>query len=101
MARWHKVAAVSDIPAGEGKTVEVSAKPIALFNNDGTFQAIDNTCPHRGGSLGDGKLKDNCVVCPLHQWTFNLKTGQNIRNPQVSLTVYPVLVQGGDIYIEV
>lgn len=101
MARWHKVAQISDIPVGEGKTVDIFGKPIALFNNNGVFQAIDNTCPHRNGSLGEGHLKDNGVVCPLHQWTFDLETGHNIRNPQMQLKIYPTVVQGNDIYIEV
>lgn len=84
MARWHKVAQISDIPVGEGKTVDIFGKPIALFNNNGVFQAIDNG-----------------VVCPLHQWTFDLEKGHNIRNPQMQLKIYPTVVQGNDIYIEV
>lgn len=100
--KWHRVACVSDLQAGEGKTVEpVPGKPIALLNNDGVFQAIDNTCPHRGGSLSDGKIKDNCIVCPLHQWTFNLATGENIRNPKVKLHVYQIKVEGDAIWIAI
>lgn len=101
MPHWHAVAKISDLAPGEGKTIDVFGKPIALFNDGGTFRAIDNTCPHRGGSLGDGKLKENCVVCPLHQWTFNLESGKNIRNPQVKLNVYPTKTKGDDIWITV
>ncbi|MBI4125114.1 MAG: Rieske (2Fe-2S) protein [Deltaproteobacteria bacterium] len=99
--KWFKAALVSDLASGEGKTVEpVPGRPIALFNNHGTFQAIDNVCPHRGGFLSEGRLKENCVIWPLHQWTFDLKTGENIRNPQVKLRVYPVRVRGEDVWIE-
>lgn len=101
MTQWHAVAKISDLEPGEGKTVDLFGKPIALFNDGGTFRAIDNTCPHRGGSLGDGKLKENCVVCPLHQWTFNLSSGENIRNPAVKLKVYPCRREGEDILIAV
>ncbi|OGQ05683.1 MAG: hypothetical protein A2W61_00640 [Deltaproteobacteria bacterium RIFCSPLOWO2_01_44_7] len=101
MPNWYKVAKISDLKIGEGKTVDIHGKPIALFNNGGTFQAIDNTCPHRGGSLGEGKLKENCVVCPLHQWTFNLETGQNIRNTAVKLNVYPTKIEGEEVWIEI
>lgn len=99
---WYKVAQVSDLLPGEGKTVEpLPGRPIALFNNGRIFQAIDNTCPHRGGSLGNGRLQNNCVVCPLHQWTFNLATGENIRNPQVKLRIYPVQIREGAVWIAV
>lgn len=101
MARWHKVCGVSDLKLGEGKTVDCRGKPIAIFNNGGIFKAIDNTCPHRGGSLGEGALKNGCVICPLHQWTFNLETGKNIRNPAVRLDVYPCRTEGEDILIAV
>jgi len=101
MPNWYKVAKIADLEIGEGKTVDVHGKPIALFNNGGIFRAIDNTCPHRGGSLGEGKLKDHCVICPLHQWTFNLETGQNIRNLRVKLKVYPVKIEMDDVLIEV
>lgn len=101
--QWYKVAQTSDLKPGEGKTVEpILGKPIALFNNNGVFEAIDNICPHKGGFLSDGKLtKDNCVVCPLHQWTFDLKTGENIRNPAVKLNIYPVRVKGDEIWIAI
>lgn len=101
MPKWCKVAKTSDLKIGEGKTVDIFGKPIALFNNNGKFRAIDNTCPHRHGSLGEGHLKNNCVVCPLHQWTFNLETGENIRNPEVKLNVYPTRIDGEDIWIAV
>lgn len=100
--KWYKVAHVSDLKPGEGKTVEPEyGKPIALFNNGGTFQAIDNICPHKGGLLSDGTVKDNCVICPLHQWTFNLETGENIRNPRIKLNIYPVRIKGEEIWIAI
>lgn len=40
-------------------------------DEDGTAHCISNTCTHRGGSLGDGKMVDNCVQCPYHGWKFN------------------------------
>ena len=99
MAKWHFVIKVSELNPGEGKTVDIFGKAIALFNDDGIFKAIDNTCPHRNGSLGEGKLKDHCIVCPLHQWTFNLETGVNIRNPEVCLQIYPVKIEGEEVWI--
>ena len=47
-----RIAAVSDIPRGEGKSFSVKGKTFAVFNVDGRFYALGNVCPHRGGSLG-------------------------------------------------
>lgn len=99
MSNWYRVANVAILKLGEGKTIDIGGKAIALFNNEGKFQAIDNTCPHRGASLGEGTLKNNCVTCPWHQWTFNLETGENIRNPKIKLCVYSVRQEGEDIWI--
>lgn len=100
--KWYKVAHTSEIKSGEGKTVEpIHGRPIALFNNHGTFQAIDNICPHKGGPLSDGTLKDNCVTCPWHQWSFNLENGENIRNPAIKLQTYSVRVKGDEVWIAI
>lgn len=99
MPQWKKVAECSELKNGEGKTVDCFGKAIALFNDGGHFKAVANTCPHRGGSLGDGTLKNHCVVCPLHQWTFHLDSGENTRNPEVKLHVYPTKLEGEEILI--
>ena len=51
MAEFRKAARTEDVPAGQGKKVKAGGKHIALFNIDGTYYAIDDTCPHRGGPL--------------------------------------------------
>ncbi len=51
-----KVATAADVPIGEGRVVQAGARSLALFNVDGAYHVIDNTCPHRGGPMGDGDL---------------------------------------------
>ena len=50
MSEFVKVAQVKDVPAGTGISIEAGGKAIALFNCDGTFLAMDDTCPHQGGA---------------------------------------------------
>ncbi len=38
---------------------------------EGKANCVSNTCTHRGGSLGDGKVKDGCIQCPYHGWRFD------------------------------
>ena len=49
MAQFIKVASTADLAPSEAKCVEVAGKRIALFNLEGSFYAIDDTCTHRGG----------------------------------------------------
>ena len=53
MAEMVKVANTDELEPGQGMVAEVGDKEIALFNVDGTFYAVNNTCVHRGGPLGD------------------------------------------------
>ena len=44
MAEFVTIAQAGDVPPGEGRVVEANGKEIALFNVNGIFHAIDNTC---------------------------------------------------------
>lgn len=61
--------------------------------------AMDNECPHRGGSLSQGWVTDGKVACPLHQWQFNLKDGQCPMVKTAKVSVYPVEIRDGEIWI--
>ncbi len=41
MANFVKVAQTSEIPAGQGKCVEVEGRRLAIFNVDGSYYAIE------------------------------------------------------------
>lgn len=69
------VARVADVAPGTAKAVVVGEREIALFNVDGTFYALDNTCPHQGGPLAEGWIEGRRVTCPWHAWTFELASG--------------------------
>ena len=94
------LAAVEDVPAGEGRVVEIEGKDLALFNVDGTFYAIDNACAHRGGPLGEGDLEGRFVSCPWHAWRWDVTTGANANNPAVRMACFPVAVENGAVFVE-
>jgi nitrite reductase/ring-hydroxylating ferredoxin subunit len=102
MATFHKVAELKDLAPGACKAVEVNGKSIALFNVDGTFYAIVDACPHRGGSLSMGTLEGTTVTCPLHGAEFDVTTGRNLSPPAPGIVgSYKVRVEGNDIQVEV
>jgi nitrite reductase/ring-hydroxylating ferredoxin subunit len=101
MSDFVKVASLSDLEAGTCKTVEVNDKSVALFNVGGTVYALDNTCLHRGGPLGEGMLEADIITCPWHSWQYSVKTGENVRNSAVKVVTYPVQVEGNDIKVAI
>jgi NAD(P)H-dependent nitrite reductase small subunit len=101
MGTFVRVAAIGEIAPGQGKTVEVNGRDIALFNVGGTFHAIDNTCKHRGGPLGEGELDGTVVTCPLHAWTYDVTTGECFDDPACGVDRFAVKVEGDEILVEV
>jgi NAD(P)H-dependent nitrite reductase small subunit len=90
-----------EIPPGSSKVVQVRNHAIAIFNHAGTLYAIENTCPHQGGPLGEGYLEENGVIsCPWHGWTFDLKTGVSPLDRDVRVGCYPVAVEDGQIVVD-
>jgi nitrite reductase/ring-hydroxylating ferredoxin subunit len=93
------VASISELELGSCKTVEVQGKVIALFNVGGRIYALDNTCLHQGGPLGEGRLEGEVVTCPWHFWEFNVRTGEKVGEPSLRVATYPVQVEGDDIKV--
>lgn len=99
MASFVKVCKKTDIAAGSGKTVSVNGTAVALFNVDGTFYAVNDTCLHRGGPLGEGELDGKIAICPWHGWRWDVTSGVNQLNPAVSVKTYEVKVEGEDVFV--
>ena len=100
MGEWIRVANADELGAGNGIVVEVNDKCLAVFNVDGAFHVTDNTCLHRGGPLGEGDLEGETVTCPWHGWEYNVKTGHCANNPSSNIKVYQMIVEEGEVKIE-
>ena len=101
MPEYVKVAQASELEPNRGKLIEVQGKKIALFNVDGKFHAIDNTCTHRGGPLSEGELEGDEVTCPWHGAKFKVSTGEVLGLPAPQgVGCYKVRVNGPDIELE-
>ena len=102
MPKTVKIAQTSELSPGTGKVVQAEGRSIAVFNVEGTFYAIDNTCTHRGGPLGEGELKGDTVECPWHGAHFNVKTGAvTVPTAPSGVRSFPVKVEGSDVLVEV
>src|SRR5437667_5805020 len=102
MAQFVKVASTTDLAPGEAKCVEAAGTQRALFNLEGSFYAIDDTCPHRGGPLSEGEVSGEEVTCPWHGAVYNIKPGAVLGPPAPrGVASYAVRVRGADVEVEV
>lgn len=99
MAKFTKVCQTGDVKPGSGKSIEIDGKVIALFNVDGKFYAIDDTCRHRGGPLGEGELEGKIVICPWHGWRYDVTTGANELVPEQPTQGYEVKIEADDVFV--
>lgn len=106
---------------GERTIISVGNQEVGVFNVDGEYRAILNTCLHQNGPLCEGKILpeiegrfvepgkrtveefgDSMVVkCPWHGWEYDLETGQLKDDERLRLPVFDVVVEDGTIYLEV
>ena len=98
---FHAVLDESALADNRMEIVELSDRKIVLIKSFGKVYALDNTCPHLGGSLGRGTLRDNSVICPLHHWTFDLMTGKCVSGvPDERVATYETKVENGKILVK-
>jgi 3-phenylpropionate/trans-cinnamate dioxygenase ferredoxin component len=101
MGEYFKVAQASEIEPNHAKVVVMQGRKIALFNVDGKFYAIDNTCTHSGGPLALGELRGDEITCPMHGAKFKVSSGEVLGPPaRQGVHSYKVRVNGPDIELE-
>ncbi|MQA09374.1 MAG: Rieske 2Fe-2S domain-containing protein [Pseudonocardiaceae bacterium] len=110
--RVFVVGTAEEIPPGTSKIANIEGRSVGVFNIDGEYFAVRNTCPHASGPLCQG-VRSGMVVskepghyeyirrgefirCPWHQWEFDIRTGQSWFDPHKSrVRRYDVRVETG------
>lgn len=93
------VAKLAEVSSGTCRSVQTDSIGIALCNVNGTIYAVDNTCPHAGGPLGEGSLDGELIECPWHGWRYNVRTGERPENPEIAVSCFPVHLEDGVIHV--
>jgi 3-phenylpropionate/trans-cinnamate dioxygenase ferredoxin subunit len=104
---YIKIAQTDEVKDGEKKKITLNNKVLLITNIQNTYYAIDNKCPHMGGSLFDGNLDGYNITCPRHGSVFDVRTGKVIKNGKIvfinlkvnDAQAYPVKIEGNDILI--
>ena len=93
------VGTVDELGPGQRKRVFSNGRGVVLFNIDGTIHAIDDSCPHQGASVANGRLEGCMLSCPAHGLRFDLRTGCMRGAVGLSLTTFPVRVIDGQLFV--
>lgn len=95
------IAALADIPREGARVVRTPQGCAAIFRTatDQVF-ALDDRCPHKGGPLSEGIVHGTQVTCPLHNWVFDMATGQAQGADEGRVATHPVQVRDGRILLD-
>ncbi|MCC9599812.1 nitrite reductase small subunit NirD [Stieleria sp. JC731] len=100
MSDFESVGKVSDFEKGRGRAVPVNGRMVAVFRQeDGSWYAIDDLCPHMGASLAEGYVEGNSVTCPWHAWRFCVADGTWEDNPRVKVDCFEVKVEDDEVFV--
>jgi len=104
------VCKTTEMQPGERRIVQVGGRSIGVFNANGEYYALRNSCPHQGAPLCVGRLTGTTLpsqpgsyrygrdgeilACPWHGWEFDVTTGKSLFNPhQCLVKKYDVAVE--------
>lgn len=100
MTNWIEIGGITDIPLRGARCINTPAGRIAVFRTaENQVFAIENRCPHKGGPLSEGIVHGASVTCPLHNWVFDLATGEAQGADEGQVETFPVEVVEGRIFI--
>lgn len=96
-----ELCATSDIAPGCATKIENGGLTLAVFNLDNQFYVTDDLCTHGPGSLSEGCIEGDTVICDFHDGAFNIRTGEVVTPPcMIPLRTYEVRIADGKVYID-
>ena len=101
---YRYIGLATDIKNGESRSYTIRTDDeryleIAVFNLNGTFYAISDSCIHKGGPLSKGFIDGDIITCPWHGWKYSIKTGKSPHDGGDSVNSYEVRIVENKIYV--
>lgn len=112
----------SDFDDERRRIVTVNGRDIVVFRHKDRFYALDNTCLHQGGPVGEGIIigkveavlsedkrllgerfsEDEIhIVCPWHGWEYDIESGACAGDGRLRLRRYETILRGDEVYVVV
>jgi nitrite reductase (NADH) small subunit len=98
---WIDIGHIEEVPLRGARVLKTPVGCIAVFRTgEAEIFAASNSCPHKQGPLSEGIVHGQSVTCPLHNWVFDLNTGEAQGSDDGRIEVYPVRLEHGRILID-
>ena len=75
-----------------------SGDPVLVLRDASGVHVIDALCPHQYAPLLGGELVNGVIACPMHQWRFDVRTGEGVDMP-VCLQRWDAIVDDGWVWL--
>ena len=99
-ASWHTIGRADEIRDGDLRGAMVSGERLCVGRAGDRYFAIEDTCPHAGGSLSEGMIESEFVICPLHAYAFEVKSGRCPDDPGCSVRAFAVSIEDGMLRVD-
>jgi thiamine pyrophosphate-dependent acetolactate synthase large subunit-like protein/nitrite reductase/ring-hydroxylating ferredoxin subunit len=96
---WLKALDLDELPEGRVKPVTCAHTTVCLTHHDGEYAALDNSCPHQGGPLGEGSIENGWLRCPWHGWDFHPLTGRPPGGFDDGVDTFAVEVRENGVFV--
>jgi naphthalene 1,2-dioxygenase system ferredoxin subunit len=101
-ADWVATVAADAVESDYPSLAKVGEVEVALCRVDDEIFAVGNICTHAFARLSDGFVEGCEVFCPLHQGSFDVRTGEAVASPCYEpVASYATKVEDGVVYVAV
>jgi len=96
---WHTISPASQIRVGQVLPFVVAGRLLAVGRTASGYFALDGICPHAGGNLGEGEVDRECVICPIHGFAYDVRSGRGLDD-EARVRVHRVELDGDLLRVE-
>jgi len=100
---YWQIEVVKNLKVNSGIAIKLGDEldyEVAVFWVNNEVFCLSNVCPHRHqNQIANGIVKNGIVTCPLHFWSYDLRTGENINKRQGTRSLQSFEVRIIDDYV--
>jgi 3-phenylpropionate/trans-cinnamate dioxygenase ferredoxin subunit len=99
--QFADVCSAGELAPGTTRTAELGGFELLICRSGDEYFAIENKCSHTGALMTRGRLRGDCILCPVHGARFRLRDGKHLTPPaSVGLRTFALRVEGGRVWVK-
>ena len=99
---FQRVCSLDDIWEGDMQGFSVDGKAVLVVNQGGGEVSVyDGNCPHQDYPLAEGEIANGVLICAMHLWQFDIRTGEGVNPTGCKLRSYAARIEDGGVFVDV